>query len=262
MFTFFLSSQHSAEVTQYLNRVTITDTTVRSAIITLIDSLVSQGLWDKIDLISVIQDSSAASITNLKPVGNVGTLVGSPTFTAKKGIACVGGTSYINTNFNPSTAGNVVSAASSHVSTYLRSISGSTDSIFGALDTSVSPQAVIQVNDSGSGSPGIRLRAQSALGISLTTPGFIGGTYGIASATLTDILTNSTWTAGSLTGSRNIPNLSMFAGDINTNGAATNAAGQNVTIAGWTAGQGLSQADLTTLGTTINTYMIAIGANV
>ena len=72
----------------------------------LINSLVWAGVWAKLDVLCVLAAVDAATaLTNLKSASFAPTAVSSPTFTADRGYAGDGAASYLDTNFNMSTAG-------------------------------------------------------------------------------------------------------------------------------------------------------------
>ena len=75
---------------------------------TLLASLKASGIWAKLDVFYVFaQDGGSAFATlNWKnPNANQSTLVSSPTFVSNGGFTGNGASSYIDTNFNPSTQG-------------------------------------------------------------------------------------------------------------------------------------------------------------
>ena len=91
----------------FIARTTGMDGTHVTAFTNLINGLVSDGIWAKLDMLHVYAtNSSANALLNL--VGNVynGTTAGSPTFTADRGFrgAEASATMYIDTGFNPATA--------------------------------------------------------------------------------------------------------------------------------------------------------------
>ena len=80
---------------------------VKTAVDTLITNLKSDGIWAKLDALWPLNMPTLAdSLLNMKdPTGTAATAVNSPTHTPYVGIAGDGSTSYINTNFAPSTNG-------------------------------------------------------------------------------------------------------------------------------------------------------------
>ena len=72
----------------------------------LLVDLKSSGAWAKLDVFYMFAtdgNSSFATLNWKAPISNQCTLVNSPTFTANQGFAGNGTSSYINTNYNPST---------------------------------------------------------------------------------------------------------------------------------------------------------------
>lgn len=72
---------------------------------TFICGLVTDGLWSGVDVIKVYAtQSSAVALLNMKSASFASSLVNSPSFTADRGYKSDGSTSYINSNFNPTSA--------------------------------------------------------------------------------------------------------------------------------------------------------------
>ena len=72
----------------------------------LIKGLKTDGIWTKLDRLWIFRaENSTCALTDLKALA-VATAVNSPTFTADRGYAGNGSTSYINTNYNPSGSSN------------------------------------------------------------------------------------------------------------------------------------------------------------
>jgi hypothetical protein len=74
----------------------------------LLKELIAAGIWDKLDVFYLFAQDGQAEFGTLNwkaPLLYQSTLVNSPTFTSNKGFAGNGSSSYINTNFNPSTGG-------------------------------------------------------------------------------------------------------------------------------------------------------------
>lgn len=105
------SSGFSAETTQFFDRlITMPSSSRQTTYSTLIDGLVSAGVWAKLDALFMYAAADAAtSLTNLVQVSHGGFLdtgTGTPTFTADRGWSGNGapGQRDVNMNFNPSTA--------------------------------------------------------------------------------------------------------------------------------------------------------------
>ena len=88
----------------------------------LIKPLVANGIWAQLDRLWVFAtDSETSAATSLvNPTSTDITLVNSPTFTAFEGYAGNGTTSYIETNFNPSTDGSNYTQNSASMGSYTR----------------------------------------------------------------------------------------------------------------------------------------------
>jgi hypothetical protein len=74
----------------------------------LLNSLISSGVWAKLDVLFVLANDGGASFACINwknPSGTKATLVSSPTFTTNQGFNSNGSSSYIDTNFNASTQG-------------------------------------------------------------------------------------------------------------------------------------------------------------
>lgn len=74
----------------------------------LLNTLISSGVWAKLDTLFVLANDGGASFACINwknPSGTKATLVNSPTFTSNQGFNSNGSSSYIDTNFNASTQG-------------------------------------------------------------------------------------------------------------------------------------------------------------
>jgi hypothetical protein len=74
----------------------------------LLNTLISSGVWAKLDVLFVLANDGGASFACINwknPSGTKATLVSSPTFTTNQGFNSNGSSSYIDTNFNASTQG-------------------------------------------------------------------------------------------------------------------------------------------------------------
>lgn len=97
------ASSHSSEATAFLARTSGLDATHTNAYYTLIDGMVTDGDFAKLDALWIMatQDATTA-VLNLVSTSFPLTLVNSPTFTADRGYAGNGTSSYINSTFAPS----------------------------------------------------------------------------------------------------------------------------------------------------------------
>jgi hypothetical protein len=86
---------------------TLPDATLQGKQNTLVISLKSAGIWNKLDILKIYatNNSNMATLNWKVPASHQTTLVNSPTFTANLGFKGNASTSYLNTNFNPATSG-------------------------------------------------------------------------------------------------------------------------------------------------------------
>jgi len=97
----------SAELTQFLARITAPTAPRKAAYAALIDGLVVDGVWSLIDALYIMAAADAATArTNLKQSSYGLTPSGSGlTFTADRGYTGNGSSGWINTGYDPNTAG-------------------------------------------------------------------------------------------------------------------------------------------------------------
>lgn len=122
---------------QFLVRLTTPPTTARiAAYSALIEALVDAGVWTKLDALYIYAAADqATALTNLVSSSYGSTAVNSPGFTADLGFAGNGSSSYIDTNFTPSTAGGNFVQNSAHYSAWvLTSRAGATKAAIGTAD--------------------------------------------------------------------------------------------------------------------------------
>ncbi len=108
-----------AEATAFLARTTGLDATHTNAYIALINGLVADGLWSKLDLLHIYatQDTTTAQL-NLVQTSYPATLISAPSFTVDRGYTGAG-SSYIKTGFIPSSASSPKSTQNSaHISVW------------------------------------------------------------------------------------------------------------------------------------------------
>jgi hypothetical protein len=115
------SSFTSQALALFARMTTPPNATRRAVINTLIQDLITAGVWDKLDALYLLaaHDAQAARL-NWKQALYDCTEVSGPTFTTDRGYAGNATTSYLNTGFNPATAGGVFVQDSGHVSVYNR----------------------------------------------------------------------------------------------------------------------------------------------
>lgn len=107
------------DAARHFGRMTSTDASLRNALNSLIISLKTASLWDKIDVLCVVHDNSADSLLNLKGI-NDSTTVGSPTFTADVGFKAEGSAKYVDIGLTDTTAPSM-GIYDAHFMTYVNS---------------------------------------------------------------------------------------------------------------------------------------------
>jgi len=103
--------------------MTTPPTAARQAIINnLVISLKAAGVWPLLDILYVLAaaDSQAAGLNWKNPAAFALTAVNSPTFTADRGYAGDGSTSYVDTTYNPSTDGVQFTLNAAHIMAWNR----------------------------------------------------------------------------------------------------------------------------------------------
>jgi hypothetical protein len=113
--------QISPQAAAFLARTSGMGPVYRKATIRYINGLVSAGIWDKLDTRYLFAtDVQANGLLNIVSSSYAATANGSPTFTAGRGFTGVAGstTVYIDSGFNPSTAGGRYTQNSAHMMCY------------------------------------------------------------------------------------------------------------------------------------------------
>lgn len=99
---------YSAEATAYFTAMSSQpDATRKGLIDTLIAGLKTDGVWSKLDLFYLLasHDAQSAGLNAKTPAANVITVTATCPFTTDRGYTSNGTTGYLDTNFNPATAG-------------------------------------------------------------------------------------------------------------------------------------------------------------
>jgi hypothetical protein len=244
--------------TAWVNQVVTNGGTVstgrRTIVDTLITGLKTDGLWTKLDRLWLFAaENSQSALTDLVALASA-TPVNSPTFTVDRGYAGNGTSSYLNSNYNPSTA-ILYKQNDAHYSVYTRQSTAGTNIWLGAYDGTWITQLLQQngtqfymgintnagdsFNASGAGMNVVTRRSASAVemfhnGISIFTNG-----------------TSPAVAVGNL-------NISICA----RNNAGTVDSFDTDQIAASSWGNQLSVTDMGNLSSRINTYMTSVGANV
>jgi len=263
-FNIGIFSGSSGPAGAYLSRMTDTDATIRSDITTLINGLVTDGIWDKLEYLGVIQNLEADSKLCLKRTAGAFTF-NSYTYLANNYVKPNASSGYIGTGFDPEADATVMTEDSFAFSTYMGTVTvpvSSSNYAHGRWDgiSSVS-QLIGQYIESTPNSIGWALNstpvfiASPTIGLWLSarnsTDEYIYA--GSANHNLTQSRSGDfTWNP-SASGDR-----SMFHGAYNLNGAA--AVSMQDEVMEWHGGSYLTPTEVTNFRTRIETYLTARGA--
>lgn len=122
----------NSQTVAFFGRLATQPSNARAALYdTLIGALVTAGVWSLLDVLYLLAASdSATALTNLASASFGATAVSSPAFTANRGYAGNGSTSYINSNYDPSTAGGQYSLNSGHMAVWDMTVRAGTNTSF------------------------------------------------------------------------------------------------------------------------------------
>lgn len=251
------------EATAFLARTTGLDATHTNAYIALIDGLVADSVWSRLDVLHIYatQDSTTALLNLVSSSYNGTNNGGNSPFTADRGFLGSNGSStvFIDTGFNPSTASlPKYTQDSAHLSTWPLSNTSNNNGGIGAgpasgnvatnyIAESQNNFFILRVNATG-GNGNQAVAENTALGHyignrsnSTTQQGYKNGA---------NILTSTTDPSHSLA------NLNIYTLAINSNGTAAGCARQ---LAMASIGSSLSSTDATNFYNRLRTYMTAVG---
>lgn len=251
---------YSPEALAYFAAMSVQPDDTRKALLnTLINTLISGGVWAKLDWLTIMaaHDAQAARI-NAKTPAEVATVVNSPTFTTDRGYTGDGATSYLNTGVNPSTAisPNYVQN-SCHMGVWIGTNvqSGSQNdlgNVYAMMNSRNNPNA-LRYTPQLSGVIVSTYAATTSIGHSMWRR-----TTSLLHAAYRDGVEVHTGSNASLA----VPNSSILlcASNSSTTGTITpvNYSARRVQAAHW--GAQLSAGEITTLYNALATYMTAVGA--
>jgi hypothetical protein len=219
---------------------------------TLIGSLISGGVWTKFDAFYMLAAADAqSSLLNWVSTSYNLTAVNSPAFVADRGYTGDGSTSYLDTNFNPTTAvGAKFVQDSAHNGIWSRTNlnnGGASSNDAGALSSQIARQAAVSGNALG--------RANTGSGILIGAGAYPGHMcWSRTAAAVWEGYAQGVDSGGGTDASAAITNANMRL--LSFNGAAF---GVNQLAVGH-MGSGLSAAEVSALYTAVRAYLQAIGA--
>jgi hypothetical protein len=255
-----LTAGGCTQATSFLARTSGLNGAHTIAYTTLICGLVTDGVWTKLDFLHVYgtQDATNA-LLNLVSSSFSATLVNVPSFTADQGFTGDGSTSYINTGFNPSTAGGNYTQNNASFGMYDRTstVIVTNSPLMGTYDgTNVSAYypnggdnfLYARINSGFDGGAGASINHQGFFMLSRT------------GATAVAVFKNGSSLYSTATSSTGLPNNSFFTLAANFSGTPTTPLADQV--AADFAGGGLNTTDLSNLSSRVNTFFTTFSTNV
>lgn len=259
----------SVETAQFLARVTTQDTSHHNAYAALIDGLVADSLWAKLDALYIFAAAEIATArTNLKSSSFGLTSTAEPTFAADVGYTGDGLTTYLNTQFTPSTGGSQYGLNSGSYGVYSRTnVAGNGDTQMGGnwdvasflniwQNTATTP--IYSVNGNSISSATVVTDTSGMYVVSRTAASGAGAVslyrYTTAGGAGTGLIDASTNAAAAL----NTTPIYIFA--VDANNSPSGFCPYNMTAA--FIGGGLNATEANNLSSRINTYMTTFSINV
>jgi hypothetical protein len=247
---------YSDEARSLFARMTVKPTPKRAELIDqLYNSLVAAGVLPKLDALYVLAaaDSQAAKLNWIANQYNL-TEVNAPTFTADRGFAGDGSTSYLSTGFQPSTAAAAkMTLDNAHLSVWSR-----TDSAANVTDIGVSGGTAGTRIDSRRADGTCLGRVADTTSLFVAVPNSLGYSFVARSASNARRFRRATTASvNDTTASIALPNVVILVGALG-GGAPANFSGREYAAA--SIGGNLSNAESDALYTALNTYLTAVGA--
>jgi hypothetical protein len=111
-----IAAADSAQALAFLARTSGLDGAHIAHYKALINGLVLDGVWTKLDTLYIFAtQTQATALLNLVSSSFNASLISAPAFTADAGFAGINGTQFVDTNFNASTAGGLYGTNSAHM---------------------------------------------------------------------------------------------------------------------------------------------------
>jgi hypothetical protein len=250
---------YSAEATALFARFTTPPTTPRKALIdALIVSLKTAGVWAKLDALylTAAATSQAARQNWVQDLYNI-SAVNAPTFTADRGYAGDGSSSYLDSNFNMATAGGLFALNSSHLSVWDRTarVGANSVEIGGRKADSTSFSSIT-----------IRSTANQQIGDQQDAAGFTAAVASSVGQALTSRSASNAMAqyrdgasiATSAVASVSLPSANIFI--CARSNAGTPEAFSADQIAAASFGSNLTGPDVASMYSALSTYLTAVGA--
>lgn len=248
----------SAECQQFLSRITDPGATRNALYCTLIDGIVADGVWTKLDKLEIwAADIQGNALVNLKSSSfSPSTLTGTVSFSADHGFTGNAGNFFLDTGFNPNTAGGNYTQDSASWGAYVLTSRAATanKSNFGADNSGAFTRvANLNVFDTGGGGT-VSTFTNNATASSSAAPGTSQGSWGVSrtGATAGSITRNGAQVTTFVTASVGLPTANFYFFAVNIGGTFGAVADQ---MAAGYIGGGLTSAEQNNLSNRINIYM-------
>ena len=242
----------NAEASDLVARMSVAPSNARKARIdTTVGALKSAGLWSKLDALYMLaaHDAQAARLNWISTSYTLSE-VNAPTFTTNAGYAGNGTSSYLESGYNPTTAGGVFTQNSAHMGLWSNSASVTAAADIGNLNTAV-------VCRTSADLIAVRLNASVSAAPIASTDGsghFIGSRSG--SAAIDEYRNGSSVGRGAASTSAAPSNSTFWIGARNN----TAFSARQISVAHW--GSALTAAEVTALYDILDQYLNGLSASV
>lgn len=241
----------------FLARTSGLDTTHINAYTDLINGLVTDGIWSKLDVLHVYAtQNSTTALLNLVSTSYNGTVGGSPVFTADRGYMGATGSNYIYPGFDPWSVASKYVSASAHISAWSLTDSNSSTAVMGVWDDTYGNDTSIYPRHADGNFYG-RVNSDHIAGVA------VADSLGHFVATRTNSTTVSTYKSGvnvltntAATPMATLSGRSPFILALNNSGSIQGSPRQ---LAMASMGAGLTAGDVANFYARLRTYMTAVG---
>ncbi len=256
----------SPEVSQFLSRTSGLSGTETTAYTTMIDGLVTDGIWSKIDGLYIFATNTTTTANlNVKSSSFGLTQTGTITFTADQGYTPNGSTGFLNTAYTPSSSGGSLTQNSAFAAVYIRTsrtssatvaqmgaFSGGSNSLY--LIPDISSGTMDAIMNAGAGSMNFTQADTDIQGF------WVASRTGSTTTNAFNFRTGTSSLGSNATASTGLSTDSIYIGAMNNGGSAAFFAGDQQAAVAF--GGGLTSGEALSLSNRVNAYITAVGANV
>lgn len=249
------------ETQALIARFTTPPTTARAILINaLIGSLITAGVWTKLDALYVMAqyDAQAARQNWIQNLYNA-TAVASPTFTTDRGYAGNGSSSYLTTGLNPGDGGTYKYLRNSaNLGVYSRTNAADSSVDLGMRTSGTLSQSLLLLRNAVPGNLIYRVNLDAA-SPGVLVPTSVGHSVGVRSgASAAAAYKDAVPVATDGTASAALASFEFYIGALNSAGSPVSfSTRQNAVVH---IGGSLSAGEVASLYTALNTYLVAVGA--